>query len=96
VLRQGCIGGGIGGFATALSLHAAGIECKVFEQSRAIRELDIGINLLPQAVKELAKLGLLEAGRRSIPAMIAHARQLNPRIDFTQTNLVALDVGDSV
>jgi 2-polyprenyl-6-methoxyphenol hydroxylase-like FAD-dependent oxidoreductase len=26
------IGGGIGGFATALSLHAAGIECEVFDR----------------------------------------------------------------
>jgi 2-polyprenyl-6-methoxyphenol hydroxylase-like FAD-dependent oxidoreductase len=54
------IGGGIGGFATALSLHAAGIECEVFEQSRAIRELGVGVNLLPHAVKELATLGLLD------------------------------------
>jgi 2-polyprenyl-6-methoxyphenol hydroxylase-like FAD-dependent oxidoreductase len=55
------IGGGIGGFATALSLHAVGIECEVFEQSRGIRELGVGINMLPHAVKELAELGLLEA-----------------------------------
>jgi 2-polyprenyl-6-methoxyphenol hydroxylase-like FAD-dependent oxidoreductase len=55
------IGGGIGGFATALSLHAAGIECEVFEQSRDIRELGVGINMLPHAVKELARLGLLDA-----------------------------------
>jgi 2-polyprenyl-6-methoxyphenol hydroxylase-like FAD-dependent oxidoreductase len=55
------IGGGIGGFATALSLHAVGIECEVFEQSRGIRELGVGINMLPHAVKELADLGLLEA-----------------------------------
>ena len=55
------IGGGIGGLATALSLRAAGIECTVFEQSRDIRELGVGINLLPHAVKELASLGLLDA-----------------------------------
>jgi SAM-dependent methyltransferase len=30
------------------------------------------------------------------PAMIAHARQLNPGIDFTQGNMLALDVGDAV
>jgi 2-polyprenyl-6-methoxyphenol hydroxylase-like FAD-dependent oxidoreductase len=29
------IGGGIGGFATALSLHAIGIECEVFEHRAA-------------------------------------------------------------
>jgi 2-polyprenyl-6-methoxyphenol hydroxylase-like FAD-dependent oxidoreductase len=52
------IGGGIGGFATALSLHAVGIECEVFEQARGIRELGVGINMLPHAIKELAELGL--------------------------------------
>jgi 2-polyprenyl-6-methoxyphenol hydroxylase-like FAD-dependent oxidoreductase len=55
------IGGGIGGFATALSLHAVGIECEVFEQSRGIHELGVGINTLPHAIKELAELGLLDA-----------------------------------
>lgn len=54
------IGGGIGGFATALSLHALGIECEVFEQSRRVGELGVGINTLPHAIKELAELGLLE------------------------------------
>jgi 5-methylphenazine-1-carboxylate 1-monooxygenase len=55
------IGGGIGGLATALSLHAVGIECEVFEQARGIHELGVGINMLPHAVKELAALGLLDA-----------------------------------
>ena len=59
------IGGGIGGFATALSLHAVGIECEVFEQSRDIRELGVGINLLPHATRELAELGLLDALERA-------------------------------
>jgi hypothetical protein len=58
------IGGGIGGFATALSLHAVGVECEVFEQSRDIRELGVGINLLSHATKELAELGLLQALER--------------------------------
>jgi 2-polyprenyl-6-methoxyphenol hydroxylase-like FAD-dependent oxidoreductase len=55
------IGGGIGGLATALCLHRAGIEAQVFEQSRAVRELGVGINTLPHAIKELAGLGLLDA-----------------------------------
>jgi len=53
------VGGGIGGLATALSLHAVGIECTVFEQVRELRELGVGINTLPHAIKELAALGLL-------------------------------------
>lgn len=54
-------GGGIGGLATALSLHDLGIEAEVFEQANKVRELGVGINMLPHAVKELAALGLLPA-----------------------------------
>src|SRR5262245_63963337 len=53
-------GGGIGGLTTALMLHVRGIQCEVFEQSDQIRELGVGINTLPHAIKELAALGLLE------------------------------------
>ncbi len=53
-------GGGIGGLTTALMLHARGIRCEVFEQSEQIRELGVGINTLPHAIKELAALGLLQ------------------------------------
>ena len=53
------IGGGIGGLTAALMLHARGIDCEIFEQSDAIRELGVGINTLPHAIKELAELGLL-------------------------------------
>jgi 5-methylphenazine-1-carboxylate 1-monooxygenase len=53
-------GGGIGGLTTALMLHARGIPCEVFEQSEQIRELGVGINTLPHAIKELAALGLLQ------------------------------------
>ena len=55
------IGGGIGGLAAALSLHAVGIDCTVFEQVRELRELGVGINTLPHAINELAELGLLPA-----------------------------------
>jgi 2-polyprenyl-6-methoxyphenol hydroxylase-like FAD-dependent oxidoreductase len=41
-------------------LHARGIDCELFEQSETIRELGVGINTLPHAIKELAELGLLE------------------------------------
>ena len=44
-------GGGIGGLTTALSLHAAGIDAVVYEAAPAMRELGVGINLLPHAVR---------------------------------------------
>ncbi len=52
------IGGGIGGLAAALSLHQAGIEVTVFEAVREIGALGVGINLQPNAVRELTELGL--------------------------------------
>src|SRR6266540_1461637 len=54
------VGGGVGGLTTALMLHARGIDCEVYEQADAIRELGVGINTLPHAIKELKELGLLE------------------------------------
>ena len=54
------VGGGIGGLTTALMLHQRGMACEVFEQSDTIRELGVGINTLPHAIKELAGLGLLD------------------------------------
>jgi len=53
-------GAGVGGLVTALMLNARGIECEIFEQADAIRELGVGINTLPHAIRELAELGLLE------------------------------------
>jgi len=55
------VGGGIGGLSTALTLHRAGLACRVFEQSTEIRELGVGINTLPHAIGRLAELGLLDA-----------------------------------
>jgi 2-polyprenyl-6-methoxyphenol hydroxylase-like FAD-dependent oxidoreductase len=54
-------GGGIGGLAAALMLHDRGINCEVYERSEEIRELGVGINTLPHAIKELANIGLLSA-----------------------------------
>jgi 2-polyprenyl-6-methoxyphenol hydroxylase-like FAD-dependent oxidoreductase len=53
------IGAGIGGLTTALALHKAGISCKIYESVHELRELGVGINLLPHAVRELDALGLL-------------------------------------
>jgi 2-polyprenyl-6-methoxyphenol hydroxylase-like FAD-dependent oxidoreductase len=54
------VGGGIGGLTTALMLRARGMACELFEQADAIRELGVGINTLPHAIRELAGLGLLQ------------------------------------
>jgi len=52
------VGGGIGGLTLALTLEKAGIPARVFESSPEIKPVGVGINLLPHAMKELARLGL--------------------------------------
>ncbi len=54
------IGGGIGGLTLALSLHQAGIACRVFEAAPGIKALGVGVNLLPHGMRELTELGLQE------------------------------------
>ena len=51
-------GGGIGGLALALTLHQVGVRATVFEAARAMRPLGVGINLQPNAVRELIDLGI--------------------------------------
>jgi 2-polyprenyl-6-methoxyphenol hydroxylase-like FAD-dependent oxidoreductase len=57
------VGGGISGLTLALSLHEAGVPCRVFESAPAFRRLGVGINMQPYGVRELTKLGLLPALR---------------------------------
>lgn len=51
-------GGGIAGLTLALTLHQIGVACVVFESAREIRPLGVGINLQPNAVRELFDLGI--------------------------------------
>ncbi len=60
-MRVTIAGGGIGGMVLALSLEAAGItDVDVYESASAIRQLGVGINILPHSVRELTELGLLD------------------------------------
>ncbi len=52
------VGGGIAGLALALGLHQRGIGCTVFEAAPELREIGVGITLLPHAMREIAALGL--------------------------------------
>jgi 2-polyprenyl-6-methoxyphenol hydroxylase-like FAD-dependent oxidoreductase len=51
-------GGGIAGLCLALNLHERGISCKVYERVPDVKELGVGITLLPHAMREFAALGI--------------------------------------
>lgn len=56
------IGAGIGGLATALSLHAHGhTSITIYESASSLTTLGVGINIQPSAVLILRNLGLLPA-----------------------------------
>ena len=53
-------GGGIGGMSLALTLHQIGVPCIVFEAVPNLQPLGVGLNLQPNAVRELYDLGFTD------------------------------------
>src|SRR4051812_30244477 len=61
-MRAGIAGGGLGGMSAALFLLRAGVyDVRVFEQQTTLREIGAGIQVAPNAVRLLQRLGLAEA-----------------------------------
>ena len=62
------VGGGIAGSSAALSLHQIGVDCRIYEAVARLEPVGHGINLQPNAVRELTALGLgEELARRGHP-----------------------------
>ena len=55
------VGGGICGLSLALHLKQRGIDARVYERAPEIKELGVGITLLPHAMREFSALGLGDA-----------------------------------
>jgi 2-polyprenyl-6-methoxyphenol hydroxylase-like FAD-dependent oxidoreductase len=51
-------GGGIGGLSVALTLQQVGVPCVVLEAVAELKPFGVGINLQPNAVRELYELGI--------------------------------------
>lgn len=72
------VGGGIGGLTLALALQARGLSAQVFEKAPYVREVGLGVETHPHAIKALAELGLLaavEAAGRRIDRLICKTAQ---------------------
>ncbi len=63
------IGAGIGGLALAMGLHRRGLASRIYEAAPELRELGVGITILPHAMRELAALGL---GDQAVAAGVAN------------------------
>ncbi len=54
-------GGGIAGLSLGLTLHQLGVPFRIFEATRQIKPMGVGINIQPNAVRELFDMGLERA-----------------------------------
>ncbi|WP_300063470.1 flavin-dependent oxidoreductase [uncultured Roseobacter sp.] len=53
-------GAGIAGLTLGLTLHQIGVPFRIYEAVRALKPMGVGINLQPNAVRELHDLGLAD------------------------------------
>lgn len=60
-MRAIVVGAGIGGLAATLSLRRAGVEVTLVEQTARFTDVGAGIQLAPNATRELRRLNVLDA-----------------------------------
>ena len=63
-MKIAIVGGGIVGLSLALNLHQRGLACTVYEAAPEVKELGVGITLLPHAMRELSAFGLQDSLER--------------------------------
>ncbi|HEX8966920.1 MAG TPA: NAD(P)-binding protein, partial [Chloroflexota bacterium] len=66
------IGAGIGGLAAATTVARVGFDVRVYEQASRFARVGAGIQMLPNPMKALRRLGLEERLRRIAFAPISH------------------------
>jgi len=92
-MRIAVVGGGIGGLTAALASRRAGFEVDVYEQAPELAEVGGGINMAPNAIRILRRLGLAAGlDREGVRPVGTHQRRwqdgrrlqrapLNPRCE---------------
>src|SRR6266545_770246 len=83
------VGGGIGGLATALALSRQGMPVCVLEQAHEFGEIGAGIQLAPNALRMLERLGVVER----IAADAVYPRRAVLMSAVTGERLTGLDFG---
>ena len=83
-------GGGIGGITAALCLLDAGVEVELFERAAALGEVGAGIQISPNGVKVLRRLGLTQA----LDGVAFRPQALEMRIGVSGTRLFAIPMRD--
>jgi salicylate hydroxylase len=63
--RVAIVGGGIGGLFAAAALRAAGLEAHVYERAAELTEVGAGVQLTPNSVKLLQRVGVGDAVDRA-------------------------------
>ncbi|MGO2112159.1 MAG: FAD-dependent oxidoreductase [Pseudoclavibacter sp.] len=76
------VGGGIAGLATGVALRARGLDVVVYEQAPQLGDVGAGIQLTPNSVRLLDRLGLGDAVRRV--AVPLSSRSMYFRADGTE------------
>lgn len=76
------VGGGIAGLATGVALRARGVDAVVYEQAPALGEVGAGIQLTPNSVRLLDRLGLGDAIRKVAVPLSAESKYF--RADGTE------------
>lgn len=83
-------GGGIGGLAAALAAAEAGHQVSVFEQAPQFGEVGAGIQMAPNAMAVLTRLGVAER----VKEFSVFPKRLVLKDAFSGEELSALDLGD--
>src|SRR5882672_10298577 len=66
------VGGGIGGLTAAAALHLVGFEARVYEQAARFARIGAGIQMMPNSMKVLDRLGIDDRVRRQSFAPYSH------------------------
>ncbi len=84
------IGGGIGGLAVALALAQKGRRVHVIERAAAFGEIGAGLQLAPNALRSLDRMGLLDAVSRDA----VFPRQLVMQDAISGERITSVAIGD--